>query len=76
MPRFYFIVTDGSNSQLKNEGLELPDKSAAWVEATSACGELLRELDGRLAPGEHWSMQVKDEDGADVYLLEFKTKMM
>jgi hypothetical protein len=31
-------------------------------------------LNGQLKPGDHWSMQVKDESGNDLYLLEFKTK--
>jgi hypothetical protein len=38
------------------------------------CGELLRDLNGQLKPGDHWSMQVKDESGNDLYLLEFKTR--
>jgi len=76
MPRYYFFVTHGPGAQPLNDGLELPDKDAAWVEATAACGELLRELDGRLVPGDEWSMQVKDESGAAIYLLEFKTKAM
>jgi hypothetical protein len=76
MPLFYFFVADGRNSQIKNEGLELPDRDAAWIEATSACGELLRELDGQLNPGDEWSMLVKDQEGAEIYVLEFKTKAM
>jgi hypothetical protein len=74
MPRYYFTVLDGQQSKLKNEGLDLPDKQSAWVEATTACGELLRDLDGRLNPGDAWSMQVKDDAGAELYLLEFKTR--
>ena len=76
MPLFYFLVADGRNSQIKNEGLELPDRDAAGIEATSACGELLRELDGQLNPGDEWSMLVKDQEGAEIYVLEFKTKAM
>ena len=41
-----------------------------------ACGELLRELDGSLKPGDDWSMTVKDETGSDLYLLEFKTQKL
>jgi hypothetical protein len=73
MPRYFFTIVDGRRAALKNDGLELTDHEAAWSEATSACGELLRDLDGRLRPGDHWSMQVKDERGRDIYLLEFKT---
>jgi hypothetical protein len=74
MPQYFFTVLDGESSELKNEGIELADHRAAWVEATAACGELLRDLDGRLKPGDHWSMQVQDEAGADLYLLEFRTR--
>ncbi|MET3905915.1 hypothetical protein ABID59_000236 [Bradyrhizobium sp. S3.3.6] len=73
MPRFFFVVADGRNMEIQNDGLELPDRDAAWVEATTACGELLRDLDGKLLPGDQWSMKVKDAAGADIYLLEFKT---
>ena len=73
MTRFYFVI-DGQNSEVQNAGLELPDRNAAWIEATTACGELLRDMDGRLKPGDKWSMQVKDEHGTQIYLLEFKTK--
>jgi hypothetical protein len=74
MPRYFFTVLDGHKSELKNEGLDLQSDAAAWVEATMACGELLRDLNGQLKPGDHWSMQVKDENGNDLYLLEFKTR--
>jgi hypothetical protein len=62
-----------SHVGIENEGLELRNSDAAWVEATIACGELLRDLKGRLKPGDHWSMEVKDNSGAVLYLLEFKT---
>jgi hypothetical protein len=74
MPRFFFVVVDGRNMEVQNDGLELPDRDAAWVEATTACGELLRDLDGKLAPGDQWCMKVQDAAGADIYLLEFKTR--
>jgi hypothetical protein len=73
MPRYFFTVLNGHNSELKNEGLDLADDDVAWVEATTACGELLLELNGSLRPGDHWSMQVKDASGANLYLLEFRT---
>ena len=74
MPRFYFRILDSLNTEMKNEGLELADKEAAWSEATTACGELLKDLDGELKPGDKWQMQVKDEAGRDLYELEFRTK--
>lgn len=74
MPQFYFRLTDSLNTEVKKEGLELPDRHAAWVEATTACGELLKELDGSLKPGDRWQMLVKDEAGRDIYELEFRTR--
>jgi hypothetical protein len=76
MPRYFFSVLDGHKSELKNEGIDLQNDVAAWVEATIACGELLRDLNGQLKPGDRWSMQVKDENGNDLYLLEFRTKFI
>jgi hypothetical protein len=76
MPQYFFTVLDGRKSELKNEGLDLPDNDAAWVEATTACGELLRNLNGSLKPGDHWSMLVKDDAGAELYVLEFRTKSL
>jgi hypothetical protein len=74
MPRFYFRIVDSVNTEVKEEGLQLPDKQAAWVEATAACGELLKELDGALKPGDNWQMQVKDQAGRILYELEFRTR--
>jgi hypothetical protein len=74
MQRFFFVVVDGRNMEVQNDGLELPNREAAWVEATTACGELLRDLDGKLRPGDQWCMKVRDASGADIYLLEFKTR--
>ncbi|MET4390898.1 hypothetical protein ABIB73_006684 [Bradyrhizobium sp. F1.4.3] len=76
MSRFFFVVADDRNMEVQNDGLELPDREAAWVEATTACGELLRDLNGKLKPGDQWSMKVQDATGADIYLLEFKTRAM
>ena len=75
MPRFYFHLVDGHETEIKNKGLELADREVAWSEATTACGELLRDLDGSLKPGEKWRMIVKDETEAEIYELEFRTKV-
>jgi hypothetical protein len=52
--------------------LELADKQATWAEATTACGELLRDLDSALKRGDKWRMQVKDEARREIYELEFR----
>jgi hypothetical protein len=74
MPRYYFHVAYGDTTKIINEGLELVNKEDAWIEATTACGELIRDLDGELKPGDAWSMTVKDDSGAPVYELKFLTR--
>lgn len=61
MPLYFFIVTQGDNSSLDEEGLEFTDLDAAWEEATKAGGQWLRDLDGSLKVGDLWSIQVLDE---------------
>jgi len=75
MPRFYFEVSRGETLKEKNDGIDLPDAHAAWIEATVACGEIIRDLDGQLKPGETWKMVVRDAED-DLYSLEFLTKQL
>jgi hypothetical protein len=56
-----------------NEGLELVDNDAAWEEATTACGEKLREMNGALRPGNGWKMEVTDGGGKAIFTLRFTT---
>ena len=74
MPRYYFQISHGDGSRALNEGIDLPDKDAAWIEATSACGEIIRDLNGTLKPGDIWRMVVKDEAGTEVFHLELSTR--
>ena len=77
MPLYFFNfsspLTPGSRP-FKNEGLELADNAAAWEEATIACGEKLRELDGSLRPGDGWNMEVTDANGKAIFALRFTTE--
>ena len=75
MARFYFEVSGGETLKHKNDGIDLPDAGAAWIEATTACGEIIRDLDGQLKPGETWKMIVRDAEG-DLFSLEFITKQL
>jgi len=60
MPRYFFNTFDGRHF-VDSEGEELPDKYAAWAEATRTAGEILRDLDGRLEVGSTWRLEVTDE---------------
>jgi hypothetical protein len=53
MPLYFFNFSRSLAPEprpFKNEGLELDDNAAAWEEATTACGEKLREMNGALSP--------------------------
>ena len=60
MPLYFFHVRH-IHQRLDLDGLELPDIRAAWHEATTSAGELLKELNGDLKPGQDWCMRVADE---------------
>src|ERR1700712_3575214 len=77
MPLYFFNFSRSSNPEprpFKNDGLELVDNDAAWEEATTACGEKLREIDGALRPGDGWKMEVTDAGGKAIYALKFTTE--
>ncbi|MGY3156584.1 DUF6894 family protein [Bradyrhizobium elkanii] len=70
MPRYYFHVHHGQ-TELDREGEELPDKHAAWREATVAAGH---GLDVKLRPQEDWSMEVVDEFQNPLYTLRISAE--
>jgi hypothetical protein len=73
MPRYYFNVYHDT-ARPDQEGMELPDQSAAWEEATMAAGEMIRSLDGSLKPGHDWRMEVTDEFQNPLWELNLKAK--
>jgi hypothetical protein len=56
-------------SRLDTEGEELPNNEAAWRWATIVAGELFRNMDGRLQPGQEWRLEVTDERRNPLYIL-------
>jgi hypothetical protein len=61
MPLYFFIVTHAGRRLVPNTtGLELPGMNAAWEEAATTAGEMIRYLDGALRPGTEWSIQIQD----------------
>jgi hypothetical protein len=74
MPRYFFNITQGKLPRKADEGMDLPNDEAAWEEATTACGEMIKELDGELKAGPEWRMEVTDETGAIVYRLRFSAE--
>jgi hypothetical protein len=69
MPRYFFSTSHGSKRNDHEQALELADDRAAWSEATAACGEILKDIDGKLTPNVEWRMDVNDENHELVYSL-------
>jgi hypothetical protein len=44
MPRYSFHIRQDGHSSEHVEGLELPDRVAAWQEATTVCADLARGI--------------------------------
>jgi hypothetical protein len=68
MPRYFFNVHH-ERSNIDAEGEELPDKHAAWREATIVAGETIRDMDGTLQPGREWRLEVTDEFANPLYII-------
>jgi hypothetical protein len=68
MPRYFFNVHHEGLTK-DDEGEELPDKHAAWSEATRTAGDILRDLDGNFKPGSDWKLEVTNERGQPVYAI-------
>ena len=61
--KYFFHITHNEPRVDDIEGVELTGEKAAWDEATKACGEMIRDIDGSLHMGSDWKMDVDDEDG-------------
>lgn len=68
MPRYFFNVFH-ERSEPDSEGEELPDRNAAWKEATVTAGQILQSLNDKLQPGCDWRMEVTDEFANPLYLI-------
>ena len=68
MPRYFFNVYH-DRSVLDQEGEELPDRHAAWKEATLTAGRMMQDIDGKLQPGREWRLEVTDEFANPLYVI-------
>jgi hypothetical protein len=73
MPRYFFHVIHDRKHE-DEEGEDLPDKHAAWKEATVTAGQMLQGLDGNLAPGRDWRMEVTDEFQNTLFVLHIRAE--
>ena len=70
MPRFFFILHDGKDFP-DAEGVEFADASAACGEAVTLAGEMVRDLNDKMAEGGDWRLDVTDAAGDRVGSLRF-----
>jgi hypothetical protein len=75
MPLYFFNITDGVLPRPLDEGMDLPNDDAAWEEATTCCGEMIKELDGKLKAGPDWQMVVCNAAGDRIYRLRFSAEV-
>ena len=73
MPVYHFNVFHDAASH-DHDGVELPDKDAAWKQATLVAGEMIKDIDGRLKPGHDWHMEVTDEFENPLWELHVKVE--
>ncbi|MGO4513446.1 MULTISPECIES: DUF6894 family protein [Bradyrhizobium] len=73
MPRYFFHITH-ERTEIDDVGEELPDKHAAWREATVTAGQMLQGIDGKLKPGRGWRMEVTDEFQNTLYVLHIQAE--
>jgi hypothetical protein len=75
MPVYHFEVHDGVVGTTTT-GEELANDEKAWTEAIIFAGEVLKDIDGRLRPGDGWELRVTDRDRTPVFLIEISTKKL
>jgi hypothetical protein len=67
MPRYFLHLWDGDLFEEDDEGTDLPDHAAALDEALS----FAQEIGGDLATPDRALVQVADETGSTLWLLQF-----
>lgn len=74
MRRYYFHVYHNDDGSIDTEGVELRSDAAAWSEATSSCGQMIRDLDGSLRVDSSWRMDVADASGTILFRLSLRAE--
>lgn len=70
MPRYFFHILDGT-SLCDHEGMELPNLYTARSMAIRTSGEILRDMGERFWDGTEWRLEVTDEGGQVLFVLQF-----
>ena len=75
MPRYFFHITHDGSSVDDTEGVELPDRTAAWQGATRAWGQFIREFNAELETGTALQVDVHDQDGP-LFRISFRAEIL
>lgn len=73
-PIYFLRVFTNGIERHRTEGLAFPSREAAWEEASTSAGEIIREMDGKMHPGLDWRMDVVDEAGRIIYRFCFSAE--
>lgn len=76
MAIYYFAIDHDEVHTAPEEGIELRDINAAWNEATTVCGEMLRDLNGELALGTDWKLTVSDGAHKPLFELQLTSRRL
>jgi hypothetical protein len=63
MSNFYFNSSLNGEVPDEPESIELRDRAEVWSHAVRACGEMLADIDGHLAPNSQGRLWVTDDKG-------------
>ena len=75
MPRYFFHVQNVPPTQ-DAIGEELASDESGWHEATVLAGEIFKDVDGRIRPGQAWGIDVADQNGASLFQIRIDTKKL
>ena len=67
MPLYFFRIRNGRYSGESEQGIELPDRNAAWQELTSACADMVSGICRKLGQNTQWEMELLDERKQPVF---------
>jgi hypothetical protein len=67
MPLYFFRIRNGEYSGASEQGIELPDRVAAWKELTSVCGDMVGGISRKLKENSEWQMELLDESKKPVF---------
>ena len=73
MPKYFFNVQNLA-PEIGNRGEELQNDEATWQEATIIAGDVFKEVDGTLRPGDQWELEVTDAARKALYRIHIRTE--